>query len=926
MFKRLSLAFILAGFGFLPPAGAQAPTVQARLTTIGDAVSLELAGRKTWNYRLTRSPNGMVLRLAGVTPEELTSLKSWKGPFLTKVQVEPGPDGGSEVRFQTNISDLDAFDYLSDQPSRLVVDFFRRPADEPKLVGASKVPDKKEVARQVAKLPAKKASARTPASNELLRVDEQGSRLSAPPPKTADLELPAAQTTIDGADEGFERFLLQKYDISEEAVLRSRDNIYLKFPALRAGTDLLENLLKAPPIYEIKAVQADPENEQARLLRTLFQNKRYSAFLKTLNDFFAKEYPESRYNEIIGYMEADAYFELWKQSKKPSDQDQALSKYRILTEKYPNSPLRERTQMIVALSLFSRGDFFNALQAFERYLRDNPQSKYRPQIQIAMAKNYVGLKDFNRAYELLEKLKADKTAGEFQIEATYQIGDVAFDQKNYLEALSFYNQARTQYPNDQLKFPNASFNRAESSFLLGRYEDSLRQYVEFLQKFGRHDHAGYAMTRVGEILEILGAPERQIAGAYLETLFRYNESEGAGVSRVRLLARRMASMKAKEVEESKKMVDEFARTSTLPKVLDFVTLMMADGYDRRGEHDRALNLLIGFYQQHPTTDMDGFRARILRNIAKNIETEIENGRFLGAMNIYGQYAPVWLKSSPRIDVEYYLGRAYEQAGVPSEAVEYYKRALNRLYSVQGTDQEKLVKVQETLPSAQSLNLRLAAMSVAQGDFAKAGRFLASTGDGKDLNSRETVERVSLTAQIEEERGNAPKARAALQELVSHWKGLPKEVAAPLLRLAELDHRSKDYSTSLDSIERILILDRDTQQVPLDLVHRALELQGNNLLELGRLNDAIASFQRLLERADSGARMESTRYQLGGLYFKKGDLVTAEKEWRKLPADSIWAKLANEQTKNAKWQDEHKKYINRIPAMATGEKKDGKSAQ
>ncbi len=56
-----------------------------------------------------------------------------------------------------------------------------------------------------------------------------------------------------------------------------------------------------------------------------------------------------------------------------------------------------------------------------------------------------------------------------------------------------------------------------------QYGKSLDVYRDFVKKFPSSDHAAFAMTRMGELLEIFGADKSRVMGAYLETYFRYGE-------------------------------------------------------------------------------------------------------------------------------------------------------------------------------------------------------------------------------------------------------------------------------------------------------------------------------------------------------------------------------------------------------------------
>jgi predicted Zn-dependent protease len=123
----------------------------------------------------------------------------------------------------------------------------------------------------------------------------------------------------------------------------------------------------------------------------------------------------------------------------------------------------------------------------------------------------------------------------------------------------------------------------------------------------------------------------------------------------------------------------------------------------------------------------------------------------------------------------------------------------------------------------------------------------------------------------------------------------------------------------------------------DLHAQALEMRADLLVTRGKRNEAIKGYRELLTQYEASRPLESVRYRLGQLLFQDGDLKGAEEVWGELRVakneaaggaaaagaaganapkkESLWQKLATEQMQSAKWQNEYKKYLNRIPAAA-----------
>ena len=74
---------------------------------------------------------------------------------------------------------------------------------------------------------------------------------------------------------------------------------------------------------------------------------------------------------------------------------------------------------------------------------------------------------------------------------------------------------------------------------------------------------------MGELLDILGADQTRIVGAFLETYFRYGENPKAIVARLRLLSARMKAMKPKEADLAVKEILSLAKKVDLPNIEQF---------------------------------------------------------------------------------------------------------------------------------------------------------------------------------------------------------------------------------------------------------------------------------------------------------------------------------------------------------------------
>lgn len=927
--------------------------VQAQVTVetsrIGDATHFEFRGASEWKYDIKREgKNGetIVLRVPALKPEDAQKLKSLRDSLITSVQInDKAIDNSMELKFSVG-AQTDFFDYIADQPSRLIVDFFPK---EPKEQVKVQTPEPLPV-----KLPEKKTQ--TPAPRKPAGSDLVVTVKSELPPAPSLAEQISSRKDFnhgifDGGDPEFQRFAVKDYEIKEDSIIASRANYYLPFPMLDLGVPHLSAILSVPPTYEIVANDTRV-NKEARILLRLFSEKKRAVFLKAANEFL-KENPDSPYDEVIRYMLADAHYDVWLASGSTQDFDSAMNQYLALTEKYPESPMTQRTLLLMGYSYLDRGDSFGALKMFERFTRMFPNSKYIDRVRLSTASAYLKINRYDDAYSLLDDIEKNGKTAKGRQEAAFRKGDVFFRKKEYEEAIKQYQGAIARHPTVANDYPNAWYNIAEAEFLLGKYRKSIDDYRTFLRKFPDHEYGGYAMTRIGELFGIFGVEKERAMGAFRESFFRYRSTPGAGIARIRMLTEKMPQMKEKElasaIKEIQEITDRFSgqaaakeaevtrlvpkegdrpayRKLELPGIGEFSALLVADGYTARKDYDTAARELIKFHQKNPNSAIkDKFISRIVNNISYGIKAAVDRGDFMDALNRFAKNSPVWLKNTQRVDVCYNVGRAYELAGVFKEAAKVYEDCLKRSTSLKDKAAERQRDIVERPPNADAIRLRIAAVEAKDGRYAEAETVLKKISKNAVLSESEQIEHAEIAAEIAEARGQSKVARQYLEDLIKYWKG-DKKLTSPLhLRIARLQAEAGELKSASEHLEKIVDWRKEDSASISDDVHAsALETLGDIFVKRGMRKEAAATYRELLETYESSRPLASIRYRLGQLLYQDGDLKGAESVWSALNSDedNIWQRLAAEQMESAKWQNEYKKYLERIPAAA--ELRDGKS--
>jgi tetratricopeptide (TPR) repeat protein len=918
------LASLLLGF---QPVWAQSgkPLVQAEVSRLADTAHVEFRGLKNWRYDVQRDGSKQVtVSIAPVDDASVARLQGFSDPLIADIKVnKSGPDGTYLITFVLTQADVESFDYLTDDPSRLIVDFYRKAdADTKKQsvkgeAGAKTAAAKPKTGGKggLARGP-KKAdgyndvdTSRKPAGDEILAVNDSSTQQKDP---NAVLHF----GIFDGGDDNYDRFRIKDYEIREEAIISSRHNIYLPFPWLKMKVSLLDKLMEQQPEYIIHPKDTR-ENKEARLLLALFERKRFGVFMKTY-DYFTKKYPESEYMEILKNVAASVHLVKWREEGKSDEYDQARAMFNELVQKNTSSPLREHNYLILGFMQMERGEALATLQTFEGFLKSYPTAPEVPQVRKAAAEAYMILRKYDEAAAEYNSIIKDFPKSEHAQEARYRLGDVQFAKGDYTGAIRTYEQAIKDLPAQEKIYPNANFNMAEARFWQKDFKKSLEGYVRFVNLFPTHDYGGYALTRIGELLGVLGADQRRVMGAFLESYFRFPNHPGAKVARIRMISQQMRGMKAKEEKKVLEEIQSYAEKLDLPGMKEFTTLMVAEGLTNRGEYIEALDKLISYYQANPmSANLDSFKGRILRNVANELKDRVEKGEFLQALQFYSQYSKTWLKNSDRIDVPYFVAGAYERAGAYDEAQAIYREALAKRMRIAGTEEEKEKKVQEHLPSVSSLNLRVASVLAEDRNYMDAYTHLKAIGKGEDLTPPEVIERVQLSASIAEQRNEPGKAREALMELAKKWQGDPALVAPVNLQLAQTFMKLNDSKQAEFYADRVLAAEGGETQIPPKTVADALNVKGDALLGQKKALAAVETYQKLLERFEDKMPLANVRYHAGQILFDRGDMKGASDMWKRLEGtpNNFLYKIGKEKLDDTKFRDDYSKYVNRIPAMS-----------
>ncbi|MFN3454269.1 MAG: tetratricopeptide repeat protein [Pseudobdellovibrio sp.] len=893
---------------------------QANLKLQGDTLNFEISGQKNWDYDLKRvkenNQTKVQLKIKGLDEQTAQNLKNVRNSFVKSVKVTPKAiDNYTQIEFVLNDDAIETFDYLTDQPSKLVVDFYR---NEDAAVAKSDAPaanytknDSNKTKSQVASKRNATSKGRAPADVSFLKVQDDNGILTF-----VDQNVDLKMGLFDGADDKFTRFKIKETEIHPNAIIKGLSDYYLHFPMLEQEFSFWKTMKENPPKYTFVESNTE-ENKQARLLKTLFDKNRHLVLEKTTG-WFEKKFPQSEYLESIYYMNADSQLALWKETGDAKYFDAANLFYEKATKNYPKSKLKERTSLFLGFINLDKKDYLTAIRKLNSHIENSEYKNKASQDYAKLGLAYAMLKvhKLEDALKLLNDVENNSKNIFTQAEAAYRKGDFYFHEDKFSEAVNAFNSAFKKYEKYSQMFPNAYFNKMEGLFRLQMPELSHTEALNFVQRFPSHEYAPYALTRVGELLSILGADQSKSVGAYLETHFRYGDNPKTIVARLHLLSTRMKVMKQQEVDETILKMDELADKSDLADVQQFKATMISDGFSRRQDYQKAINVLTQFYQKEPNKpNSNQITLRIADNISDLIKSYSDKSDFKNVLKTYSNYSDTWLKMHPRIDTDFYLAKAYQEAGVCSTALKKYDLVSQKISKLKDDSSSKMIRVTQVVPQVDEINLLQAQCLFEENKYQEAYEKMQSIKKPEGLSPKDQINRVYYTSMLYEKKGETSAAIRYLSELNRVWKDQPELLTPSVLHLADLEVQRKQPDKAIEVLQEL-------SKKKINDDHKVAVLKKLSEISVSENKTKLATetLNTLLSKYEDKYSLAPQRFKLGEIYFSQGQLKKAEETWAELKgSDSdLWRKIAQNKLEDAKWNDENRKYLKRIPAAVKSE--------
>lgn len=185
------------------------------------------------------------------------------------------------------------------------------------------------------------------------------------------------------------------------------------------------------------------------------------------------KYGPSEYADDALQQLGETYLEL-------ENTDNSYSSFLELTNKYPNSPLRNGALIKLGLIAYNKGDMNTAISHYKAVFQNKPAAREAESALLGLQEIYIN--DLGKSEEYVEFVsnlpgyKINEAAAD---SLAYVVGAIRYNEGEYEKAVSGFNNYLAKYPNG-LNQANALYFRGESYTLLKKYDQALADYEKLV--------------------------------------------------------------------------------------------------------------------------------------------------------------------------------------------------------------------------------------------------------------------------------------------------------------------------------------------------------------------------------------------------------------------------------------------------------------
>lgn len=215
--------------------------------------------------------------------------------------------------------------------------------------------------------------------------------------------------------------------------------------------------------------------------------------------------------------------------------DMASAEYQKFIAAHPKSVYLQEAALAIAESYFLAKDFPKAIEAFNQFKKQYPDSDKYPSALLRLGQIYLSQKNFDEALKELTSKNVDaRLKGQFLQSFRFYTGKIYLEKKDSAKAFEYFEKA-SQVADATTYTANAYEQMAEIHISNSQYEKAVEAYSKAIQSTTDQSLKGYFIYKLGESYFLAGKYQEAI-GQFQQILTQYPNYEVVREAVTNLLA------------------------------------------------------------------------------------------------------------------------------------------------------------------------------------------------------------------------------------------------------------------------------------------------------------------------------------------------------------------------------------------------------
>ncbi|MFH0925114.1 MAG: tetratricopeptide repeat protein [bacterium] len=698
---------------------------------------------------------------------------------------------------------------------------------------------------------------------------------------------------------------LSVFFINEEShseYSKEKSNEYLK--------PIKEDPLRKVGTFKLMNVLSSEEKKIFFEANELYQKKMYKDSVEKLS-LFITSYPKAKLTEDAYFLVGDCYYNLARETSNITDLEEAIEKYREAIKKYPVSSKIDWALYQIGNSYKKLGYGEEMRNSYQELIDRCPDSTDLPYAYFNIGKKLYDEVKYKDASDQFHYIVRHFPGSDVYAEAIYYEANCYYYVNDLFNAYNTYKQAINDYPKTLEYDPETQFNMAETFFQRNEIKIAQKLFLRFINLFPDHLEVDKALLRMGDCFKFL-KEYREALFFYLENIVRDPNSDGALNAQIRMAdINRIApdiqlpyevfegyQLYAKPIRTYKDIASRY-QTGELAEVALFKSAVFLYQEKRYKESIRTFEKIITNFPNTLSYEKSlSFYKDCLYQLVKKYYNE---GDFFNVIDTYENGKDFFPIKTDGGEGFFFIGRSFQELQVYDSALSIYQELLTDVSAkskaaINSSFEIARIYVQKNEQETAERRLKEFLKKYPRYEYKKDVFFLLGDTLYNQKKYKEVVKVYNRLLQLEK---SNPKNIFVINCVLGNTY---KE-------LGQLENALSAYNRAREQLkEGVVLIDGEGEYSKNMEVSRA-----DILFALNRYQKAMDSYNNIIQKYGDAEESSWAMYQVGRCYQKQGDILRADKSYKKLIEEkgdiNFWSRQARFALEDIEWKQKYKQMMN-----------------